>query len=120
MTDVSFSRDWDADARDRDAADPLKAFRRRFYVPDATIYMDGNSLGLLSPAAGVAIHCRPQEHRQRGALQRRHVQRRHQLRAHRDRMPGRRVQVRLRHPAGPERKEPGADGQGAGQADDVA
>lgn len=31
-----------------DAADPLQKFRSRFYVPDGQIYLDGNSLGLLS------------------------------------------------------------------------
>jgi len=31
-----------------DRADPLARFRRRFHVPRGTIYMDGNSLGLLS------------------------------------------------------------------------
>ncbi len=35
-------------ARQRDAADPLRSYRDRFYVPPDTIYMDGNSLGLLS------------------------------------------------------------------------
>ena len=32
----------------RDAVDALAAFRARFYVPEHTIYLDGNSLGLLS------------------------------------------------------------------------
>ncbi len=31
-----------------DAADPLARFRDRFYLPPETIYLDGNSLGLLS------------------------------------------------------------------------
>jgi kynureninase len=31
--------------------DPLAGFRKRFYVPDGTIYMDGNSLGLFSKDA---------------------------------------------------------------------
>ena len=31
-----------------DAADPLARFRGRFHVPPGTIYLDGNSLGLLS------------------------------------------------------------------------
>ena len=31
-----------------DLEDPLSRFRRRFYVPEGTIYLDGNSLGLLS------------------------------------------------------------------------
>lgn len=31
-----------------DAADPLARFRDRFYLPPNTIYLDGNSLGLLS------------------------------------------------------------------------
>jgi len=35
-------------ARERDATDPLLRFRERFYLLPDTIYMDGNSLGLLS------------------------------------------------------------------------
>jgi kynureninase len=35
-------------ARERDAADPLARFRERFYIPRDTIYLDGNSLGLMS------------------------------------------------------------------------
>jgi len=31
-----------------DSADPLARYRSRFYVPKGTIYVDGNSLGLLS------------------------------------------------------------------------
>lgn len=38
-------------ARARDAADPLAAFRGRFHLPPNTIYLDGNSLGLLSKDA---------------------------------------------------------------------
>lgn len=34
-------------ARKLDSEDPLAEFRDRFYVPDGTIYVDGNSLGLL-------------------------------------------------------------------------
>jgi len=34
-----------------DSADPLARFRARFYIPDGTIYVDGNSLGLLSKAS---------------------------------------------------------------------
>ncbi len=35
-------------AHELDAEDPLSHFRKRFYLPEGTIYMDGNSLGLLS------------------------------------------------------------------------
>ncbi|MDH5770412.1 MAG: kynureninase [Candidatus Bathyarchaeota archaeon] len=35
-------------ARKLDSEDPLAKFRQRFYIPEETIYMDGNSLGLLS------------------------------------------------------------------------
>ena len=35
-------------ARQLDAQDPLREFRSRFYIPEGMIYMDGNSLGLLS------------------------------------------------------------------------
>ncbi len=38
----------EACARTLDAADPLAPFRDRFYIPSDTIYLDGNSLGLLS------------------------------------------------------------------------
>ena len=31
-----------------DSEDPLARFRQRFYIPEGAIYMDGNSLGLLS------------------------------------------------------------------------
>jgi len=34
-------------ARNLDSADPLAKFRERFYIPSGSIYMDGNSLGLL-------------------------------------------------------------------------
>jgi len=43
-------------ARKLDTADPLKAFRTRFYIPENTIYMDGNSLGLLSKDSEVTLH----------------------------------------------------------------
>ncbi|HEV2097244.1 MAG TPA: kynureninase [Chthoniobacterales bacterium] len=35
-------------ARHLDAADPLAKFRERFFIPEGQIYLDGNSLGLLS------------------------------------------------------------------------
>jgi kynureninase len=38
----------EADALARDAGDPLARFRERFYLPPGRIYLDGNSLGLLS------------------------------------------------------------------------
>jgi len=40
-TDESF-------AVEMDKADPLAPFKERFYIPEGSIYMDGNSLGLLS------------------------------------------------------------------------
>jgi kynureninase len=42
-------------ARERDAADPLRGFRERFFVPEGRIYLDGNSLGLLSREAEAAV-----------------------------------------------------------------
>ncbi|MGH2534992.1 MAG: kynureninase [Thermomicrobiales bacterium] len=42
-------------ARALDATDPLAPFRERFYLPPNTIYMDGNSLGLLSRDAEAAV-----------------------------------------------------------------
>lgn len=35
-------------AKEMDAADPLARYRERFYIPMGMIYMDGNSLGLMS------------------------------------------------------------------------
>lgn len=42
-------------AADLDARDPLHTFRERFFIEDGTIYLDGNSLGLLSQDAEAAI-----------------------------------------------------------------
>lgn len=38
-----------------DRVDPLAGFRSRFYVPDGVIYLDGNSLGLLSRDAEASL-----------------------------------------------------------------
>jgi kynureninase len=38
-----------------DASDPLARFRERFYLPPETIYLDGNSLGLLSRDAEASL-----------------------------------------------------------------
>ena len=35
-------------AKRLDEADELSKFRQRFYIPKNTIYLDGNSLGLMS------------------------------------------------------------------------
>lgn len=43
------------EARRLDRADPLKRFRRRFAAPRGTIYLDGNSLGLLSRDAEASL-----------------------------------------------------------------
>src|SRR5690625_2030243 len=45
---VEYTRDY---ARTLDAQDPLHAFRDEFYLKENAIYMDGNSLGLLSKRA---------------------------------------------------------------------
>lgn len=46
----------EAYARSLDDADPLALFQERFYRPPGTIYLDGNSLGLLSTNALAAVH----------------------------------------------------------------
>ena len=45
----------EAAARARDARDPLAPFRERFYLPPGAVYLDGNSLGLLSRDAEAAV-----------------------------------------------------------------
>ena len=47
-TRFSTEEDW---ALERDRQDPLAAFKERFYLLEDTLYMDGNSLGLLSREA---------------------------------------------------------------------
>jgi len=47
MVDLKFEADEEF-AHKLDSTDPLAKFRNRFYVPKGTIYVDGNSLGLLS------------------------------------------------------------------------
>jgi kynureninase len=42
-------------ARELDSNDELQKFRNHFYIPEHTIYMDGNSLGLLSKEAELSI-----------------------------------------------------------------
>lgn len=44
-----------AHARSLDAADLLARFRERFFMPEGQIYLDGNSLGLLSVGAERAV-----------------------------------------------------------------
>jgi kynureninase len=44
-----------ADARARDAADPLARFRARFALPDGIIYLDGNSLGARPKATAARL-----------------------------------------------------------------
>ena len=48
-------RDFRDRARRLDRTDPLKRFRRRFAAPPGTIYLDGNSLGLLSREAEASL-----------------------------------------------------------------
>jgi kynureninase len=45
----------EAYAKNLDAKDPLRAFRNRFYLDEKTLYMDGNSLGLMSKDAEASI-----------------------------------------------------------------
>ncbi len=42
-------------ALDLDRSDPLAGYRDRFYIPENTIYVDGNSLGLLSKDAEASL-----------------------------------------------------------------
>ena len=44
-----------ADARALDAADPLRHYRDRFFLPLGIIYLDGNSLGVLPRATASRV-----------------------------------------------------------------
>lgn len=52
---ASTNRFDEATARTLDEKDPLAAFRDRFYRQDDAVYLDGNSLGLLSEEAETAV-----------------------------------------------------------------
>jgi len=54
MTNQEFDTNEDF-ARKLDSEDPLTRFRDRFHIPEGTIYMDGNSLGLLSKDAESSV-----------------------------------------------------------------
>lgn len=45
-----------SNAQERDRQDALASYRDEFYIPANTIYMDGNSLGLLSKRAERTLH----------------------------------------------------------------
>jgi len=47
MTEYKFEST-ESFSRKLDSEDPLAKFRQRFHIPEGTIYLDGNSLGLLS------------------------------------------------------------------------
>lgn len=52
--EIEFSVD-EAFAKEMDAADPLAQYKERFYIRLGMIYMDGNSLGLLSRDAEASL-----------------------------------------------------------------
>jgi kynureninase len=54
MTADEFEKSEDF-ARRLDLDDPLAGFRKRFYVPEGVIYVDGNSLGLLSKGSESSV-----------------------------------------------------------------
>lgn len=54
MVSSNFELDEDC-AHKLDSADPLARFRHLFYIPEGEIYVDGNSLGLLSEASESSV-----------------------------------------------------------------
>jgi kynureninase len=59
-------REDEAFALDMDEKDPLAAFKDRFYIPEGIIYMDGNSLGLMSKDAEASAKKAMEEWKNRG------------------------------------------------------
>jgi len=57
-----------ADARALDAADPLRAFRDRFDLPEGVVYLDGNSLGALPKATRARLRTAVDEEWGRGLI----------------------------------------------------
>lgn len=54
MTTIEFRTDEEY-ARELDAADPMAGLREKFNIPDETVYMLGNSLGLMPKASEEAV-----------------------------------------------------------------
>lgn len=63
---IHFSDTGQEVALELDRQDPLRSFRQRFFIPPGTLYMNGNSLGLLSRDAERDLLAALDEWRQQG------------------------------------------------------